>query len=172
MVYGGKSDPQSTQSPHAAREQDNALYMTYVIVRCNRWGRYMRWLKSGRSAGLSPRTLESWWGKLMRDRVQASVSAGDSHGTCPVDSDEAAETTRCVMALPQHLRDTVIEDYVHLGSQEQKAEALGIQPRMFRYRRNEAHVVLLELFNLAAAGLPLEVGVPKRSRPPVLMKNV
>ncbi len=144
---------------------DARLALTYVIVRCNRWGTYMRWMQSGRA--LAPPSVGSWWQKLMRDRVQDGGQ--ETFSACPIDQDEAAETLRCVAVLPRHLLDTCMEEYVFRGVQAQKAEALGITTRAYRMRLAEIHGLLLDLFGAAAAGLPLTVE-PKRGGPkPVQM---
>lgn len=145
--------------------------MTYVMLRLNRWRVYVRWLTSNGVADPAPLPVQSWFGRMMQDRVQQSGRI-NTDSTCPVDIEEARETQACVMALAadhEYLYRTVIEDYLVGGSQEQKAEALGIEVRAFRNRRDAMHVKLLELFNLAAAGLPL-VCERKRGpgRPPVL----
>lgn len=143
----------------------NDLQMTYVMLRLNRWRVYVCWLTSAGVSDPRPAGVVSQWGTLMRDRVQQDRGADTC---CPVDKVEAQETQRCVAALPEYLRDTVVEDYLVGGTQQQKAKALGIQEKAFRNRRMSAHTVLLELFNLAAAGLPLQVITCRRGRPPVV----
>jgi hypothetical protein len=152
-------------------EISNALQMTYVVLRLNRWGVYVRWLTSGGSDPRPPR-LTSWWGKLvMEPNVEQSDRVSLVTRECPVDIDEARETEACVRALPEHLKRTMIEEYLVRGTADQKAQALAIEVRAFRYRRDRAHNLLLGLFNDAAAGLPLEVEEPITGRPPMLVKK-
>lgn len=142
-----------------------SLTMTYVILRCNRLGVYVRWLD--RSGGVSPvpGVPVSSWGLLMRAHVQQSAGGGES--CCPVDIAESQETLRCFRALPEHLFETVLQEYIIGGDCGQKCRALGIERTTLWRRLDQAHVALLELFNLAAAGLPLVLARPLVGRPPV-----
>lgn len=147
----------------------NSLQMTYVMLRLNRWGVYVRWLNSRGVSDPSPRPVVSCMGKLMEGRVQQTGDTSRAYETlCPVDIDEATDTQRCVVALPPWARQTAVEDYLVGGTQEQKARALCISERAFRYRRDLVHTYLLELFNLAAADLPLELMANQGGRPPIV----
>ena len=143
-----------------------SMGMLYIIMRCNRWGWYMRWLSRG-GADPGPRRLCSWWHKLITVRLLQGHNEQEVRDACPVDVEEARETSLCVNALPDYLRDVIVEEYAVGGSAEQKAEALGIKPKSFRDRREHAHVLLLGLFNDAAAGVPLHVPERTRGRPPL-----
>lgn len=132
----------------------------------------MRWLTSRGIDDPRPAPVASWWHKLVTARnVQQVDAVSVNRGECPVDIEEARETQACVVALPEHLRRTMVEEYLVRGTQEQKADALGIEPKAFRARRDRAHHELLGLFNDAAAGLPLVCNLPVRGRPPVLVKQ-
>ncbi|HJT63095.1 MAG TPA: hypothetical protein VJ797_15605 [Burkholderiales bacterium] len=144
-----------------------SLGMLYVIMRCNRWHTYVRWLARGGSDP-RPKHVCSWWHKIITRRlVQDHDRQRNAMDACPVDIEEARETWLCINALPEHLRDTMIEEYAVSGSSEQKAAALGIKPNSFRDRREAAHVMLLALFNDAAAGVPLKTVERTRGRPPL-----
>jgi len=144
-----------------------ALRDMYVILRCIRWGKYVDWMANpGGISDPRPELVRSWWFKVvMVDKVQQGTAQG--RRLCPVDILEAIETQRCVKALPAHLRDTLVEEYVIGGTAEEKAQALGIEPRAFRHRRGVAHVELLGLFNDIACGVDLAAPGPTTGRPPV-----
>ena len=154
-------------------DDGDALQWLYVMMRLNRWAVYVRWL-DGRAPGRDPTppATRSWWFKLvMMTRVQQTVVAGRS--LCPVDVQEAVETQRCIKALADHLRVTVVEDHLVRGSPEEKARALGIDARSFRSRRRVAYAELLGLFNDVACGIDIEAKAavearkPRRGRPPI-----
>lgn len=138
------------------KDAESALQSLYVILRCNRWGAWVRWRANpGGLSDPTPARVRSWWFQVvMVDKVQQLENTG-RRGLCPVDMLEAEETHRCIDALPDHLRDTIVEEYAVGGSAYQKAEALGIDTRTFRHRRCLAHVELLGLFNDAACGVRL-----------------
>lgn len=147
-------------------ESPTTLNMLYVIMRLNRWGMYVRWLARGGSDP-RPKQVVSWWHKIITRRLlQEHDQQQRQIDTCPVDLEEARETWTCIEALPWHLRDVIVEEYAVGGSAEQKAGALDIEPRAFRYRRDRAHVELLGLLVDAAAGVPLTKSEPARGRPP------
>lgn len=79
----------------------------------------------------------------------------DPRDVCPVDIPEAIETQRCVDALPQSLREVIIQEHVMRGTQAQKALALKIDRVTFWRRCQRAYPLLLGLFNDAGAGLDL-----------------
>lgn len=137
---------------------------TYVMYRCNRWGTYTKWLRRAGIVNVTPKSVVSWWGKIVLDGNVANTSIG-ARDVCPVNATEAIETGRCVMALPEHLMLTMVEEHCEIGTQEDKAAALDIDARAFRYRKDAAYALLLELFNLAAAGLPLIVEYQAPGRP-------
>lgn len=140
--------------------------MLFVIMRCNRWGTYVRWLARGGSDP-RPKRVVSWWHKIITSRLLQQPEQRRPIDDCPVNLEEARETWQCIDALPVHLRDVIVEEYGVGGTADQKAEALGIKANSFRDRRENAHALLLGLFNDAAAGLPLRVPCRTRGRPPV-----
>lgn len=149
---------------------DNVAFQTYVILRCNRWGFTQRWVTRLGVTDPRPFPMTSWWGPIVLDGNVEQLGIETVRDICPWNLDEAAETARCVMALPEYLRDTLVEEYVKRGTKTQKATRLGIEPRAYRKRLTIAHVLLLDLFNAAAVGLPLEVdyrppGRPKKGEP-------
>lgn len=136
---------------------------TYVIARCARWGTYVRWLQWSRVMVGRPRGVVSWWGKLVLDgNIEQIMLVREP---APVSVPEALETGNCIMALPAHLRDAVVEEHGAGGKQWEKAEALGIDVSTLLRRLDTAYPLLLELFNLAAAGLPLECNYRGPGRP-------
>lgn len=140
--------------------------MTYVMLRLNRWAVWVRWENSRGVGDPRPRRVVSCMGKLMQARVEQTGEASSAFAAlCPVDVQEAVETGRCVRALPEWARRTVVEDYLVGGTAEQKAEALGITDRALRKRRDAVHTMCLELFNLAAAGLELVCAAREATRP-------
>lgn len=141
---------------------------TYVISRLCRWATYVRWLSRG---GVDPRPahLRSWWGKLVSARNPRPEGEPAVSDVCPVDVVEARETRVAIDALPEHLRETVIEEYLIGGTAKQKADALGVDERTLRRRRDQAHTLLLGLFNDIAAGLPPVCEPVKLGRPPIAM---
>lgn len=140
---------------------------TYVISRLCRWATYVRWLSRG---GVDPRPayLRSWWGKLVQARNPRPEGEPAVSDVCPVDIIEARETRRAIDALPEHLRETIIEEYLIGGTQKQKAEALHIDERTLRRRREQAHGLLLGLFNDIAAGLEPRCEPTAVGRPPIV----
>ncbi len=154
-------------------DDGDALQCLYVIMRLNRWAVYVRWLDNrGGGRDPTPPRARSWWFKLvMMTRVQQTTVPGRS--LCPVDAGEAIETQRCIKALPEHLRMTVVEDHLVRGAPEEKAHALGIDCRTFRQRRRVAYRELLGLFSDVAAGIDIEARAaaeesrPRRGRPPI-----
>jgi hypothetical protein len=141
----------------------NVSPQTYVMARCARWGTYVRWLSWTRIAPSKPKSVVSWWGKLVLDgNIEQLMMAREA---APVSIPEAIETGNCVMALPAHLRDAVVEEYAVRGKQSEKAEALGIDTDTLRRRLETAYPLLLELFNCAAASLPLECNYRGPGRP-------
>lgn len=145
----------------------NDLQMTYVIMRLVRWSRYVRWLHRG---GTDPRPahLRSWWGKLVQAKNPRPEIGPAVADVCPVDVAEALETWKCVKALPEHLYETMVEEYLIGGTQQQKAEALAVDVRTVLRRREQAHTLLLGLFNDVAAGIEPVCEVSKLGRPPLV----
>jgi hypothetical protein len=144
---------------------DDIAFRTYVILRCNRLGRFARWAEGLGVADPRPADMRSWWGPIVMDGNVEQSGFDSLRDICPVDIIEADETRRCILALPNHLRDTIIQEYVVCGKQAQKARALGIHVRTYRHRLNVAHTLLLDLFNAVAADLPLEVNYQPPGRP-------
>lgn len=142
----------------------NDLQMTYVIMRLVRWSRYVRWLHRG---GTDPRPahLRSWWGKLVQAKNPRPEIGPAVADVCPVDVAEALETWKCVKALPEHLYETMVEEYLIGGSSVQISDALGIDTSTLWRRRNLAHSLLLGLFNDVAAGIEPVCEAPKVGRP-------
>lgn len=124
---------------------------TYVVLRCWRWGTYVRWLSRVGVGSVEPRKVVSWWGKIVLEgNVEQLAIAREP---APVNIPEAIETGKCVMLLREPLRDAIIQEHAFRGTQTEKAKALKID-RSTHYRRCEAaYVELLGLFNDAAAGL-------------------
>lgn len=136
-----------------------------VVRRLTRWGLAKRWLTRVGITNPKPANPISWWGPCVLDGNVEQIGIESMRDVCPWDLDEARETDLCVHALPGHLSATVIEEYMHTGERERKAWRLGIEERAMRLRLRQAHVLLLELFNLAAAGLPLECSYRGPGRP-------
>jgi DNA-directed RNA polymerase specialized sigma24 family protein len=132
----------------------SVLPLTHVIWRCNRYGAYIRWLNRGSLRVYGPQQVRSAWGAVMQGKVQQNgAPAGDS---CPVNAAEALETGRCIAALPDEMREAIIQEHVIGGTQQEKADYLKIDRTTFWRRCERAYPRLLEMMNLAAAGLPLE----------------
>lgn len=132
----------------------NVQPLTYVMYRCNRYGTYLRWLQRGSVRSHGPQQVRSQWGNIMQGRVeQIMAPAGDA---CPVNAAEALETGRCIAALPEDMREAIIQEHVIGGTQQKKADALGVDRTTLWRRCERAYPRLLELMNLAAAGLPLD----------------
>lgn len=144
---------------------DNVAFQTYVILRLSRLGRFVRWVDGLGVRNPKPADVISWWGPIVMNGNVEQTGLESIRDICPVDIVEAEETRRCIIALPQHLFETVIQEYVVCGKQAQKAHALDIDVSTFRRRLTVAHAVLLDLFNAAAAGLPLEANYPSPGRP-------
>lgn len=143
---------------------NDVLHATYVIMRCARLARFVRWVEGLGVKDPRPPLTSSWWGPIVLNGnvEQLGLSVKD---TCPVDIAEAVDTRSCIMALPDHLKDAVITEYFLNGRQSDKAGRLAIEVRAYRRRLQQAHTLLLELFNLSAADLPLEVDYRGPGRP-------
>ena len=127
---------------------------TYVVMRCYRWGVWVRWKDSQNVACPKPKQVISWWGKTIMDgNVEQVGIAKTPDAICPVDTEEAQETHACVFRLPDELKEAMIQEYVIGGTQQQKARACAVDRTTFWRRCERAHVLLLELMNLAAADL-------------------
>lgn len=150
------------------KDSESAYQSLYVILRLNRWGIWVRWRANpGGVSDPMPARVKSWWFKLVMvgkiEQIDRSPRA-----VCEVDVLEAEETQRCIMALPDHLRDTIVEEYAVGGTADQKAQALGIDTRTFRHRRCVAHVELLGYFNDIAVGIvPAKREAARNARPPI-----
>lgn len=144
---------------------DNVAFQTYVILRCNRWGLTMRWITRLGVTDPRPFPVSSWWGPIVLDGNVEQLGIDSVRDVCPWNPQEAEETLKCVEALPEYLRDTLVEQYVKRGTQAEKAARLGIEPRAFRRRLSIAHGYLLDLFQAAAVGLPLEIDYRAPGRP-------
>lgn len=85
-------------------------------------------------------------GQVIAEREQA----------CPVDRQEAGETTRCIAVLPGDLRRWVVEVYVKGGTVRQQMRALCIMGMWTYYTlQHHAYDELLGYFNDLAAGVSL-----------------
>lgn len=144
---------------------DAVAHQTYVIYRLTRWGLTKRWLSRVGVRNPKPSGMNSWWGPIVLDGNVEQSGFESIRDVCPWNLDEARETDLCVNALPSHLGETVIEEYQRTGSRELKADRLGIDDSTMRRRLSQAHVLLLDLFNGAAAGLPLECKYRGPGRP-------
>jgi hypothetical protein len=133
-----------------AERSDGDYFQLYVIMRCSRWGEYVRWKDSVGLPDPKPKHVRSSYGLLLNGNVQQLEPT--NRDVCRVDIAEAIETGICIDRLPAHLKETVESEYSKVGTRVQKAAALGIETRTFRYRLTSAHALLLGLFNDAAAG--------------------
>lgn len=131
----------------------SVLPLTHVIYRCNRYGTYIRWLNHVSVRQSGPKPVRSQWGSIMQGRIE---QIGGPVELCPVSAEEAMQTGLCIMALPKELREAIVEEHVVGGTQQQKADHLQIDRTTFWRRCQAAYPKLLELMNLAAAGLPLD----------------
>jgi hypothetical protein len=145
----------------------DSTMIALVILRLNRWAVYLRWLGGSGVSDPRPRPVISNYALVMRDRVQNSYRVDTS---CPVNVAEAQRTSAVICSLEDHLRLTIIEDYIVGGTQKQKALALGIEPRTFRHRQHTLYAILPPLFERADLGLPLGDPPPRLGRPPAKVK--
>lgn len=132
---------------------------SYVEARLGRWGIYQRWLRrgklAGRAIGLAP-PASWWWSLVMQPNVQGrgqQILTPDP--PCPVDREEADETTRCIAVLPGKLRRWIVEAYVIMGTVEQQMKALRCCRWTYYSWRGRAYHELLGYFNDVAADVPL-----------------
>lgn len=139
---------------------------TYVIYRLTRWGFAKRWLTRVGVKNPKPSGMNSWWGPIVLDGNVEQIGLESMHDVCPWNLDEMRETDLCVNALPGHLSAAVAEEYLKTGDRETKAARLGLDPSAMRRRLRIAYPLLLDLFNAAAAGLPLDVDYRAPGRPP------
>lgn len=152
-------------SARVAEDVSGAEFQDHVVRRLTRWGLTKRWLTRVGVTNPKPANPISWWGPSVLNGNVEQIGIESIRDVCPWDLDEARETDLCVHALPSHLSATVIEEYMHTGERERKAWRLGIDERTMRRRLSQSHILLLELFNCAAAGLPLECGYQGPGRP-------
>lgn len=150
---------------------DDVAFQTYVILRCNRLGQFARWFEGLGVADPKPQKVTSWWGAIVMNGNVEQLGLDSIRDVCPVDIIEADETQRCILALPDYLKDTIVQEYVVCGKQAEKAHFLGIDTRTYRRRLSRAHIILLDFFNAAAAGLPLELPPQTGPRPKPLPCN-
>lgn len=143
---------------------DNVAFQTYVILRCNRWGYTKRWLTRVGISNPVPTDVNSSWALWLNGNVE-QIGIESVRDVCPWNLDEARETDVCVNALPGHLSVAVVEEYVKTGTRELKAHRIGIDASTMRRRLTVAHTLLLDLFNAAAAGLPLQCDYRAPGRP-------
>jgi hypothetical protein len=161
----GRCNPERSKEQHLTSIPSTPLTHLYVKLRCTRWGLVSRWKGRVGVSNPVPEEMTSWWGAVVLDGNVEQQGLESVRDVCPWDLEEAAETQQCVDALPDWLRDTVTEEYCKPGNRELKAIRLGIDARQMRRRLDRAHVLLLELFNLSAADLPLEVDYRPPGRP-------
>lgn len=147
------------------RIPDDVAHQTYVIYRLTRWGLTRRWLTRVGVTNPKPQPARSWWGPCVLNGNIEQTGIESVRDVCPWNLDEARETGVCVNALPGHLSAAVEEEYVKRGTRGEKSKRLGIDDSTMRRRLSLAHVLLLELFNCAAAGLPLECSYRGPGRP-------
>lgn len=145
---------------------DDVAHQTYVIYRLTRWGLAKRWVANAGVRNQKPAKIQSAWGPMWIDGNVEQIGIESTRDVCPWNLDEMRETDLCVNALPGHLSAAVEEEYMKKGDRELKAARLGIDPSSMRRRLSTAHILLLDLFNAAAAGLPLEVDYRAPGRPP------
>lgn len=134
----------------------NALQHLYCILRCNRWGVYVRWSQRNVARNPKPAEMRSWWGPIVLDGNVEQDRPPSAYSLCPVDVAEALETQACIDKLPKHLKRAMIQEHVLQGTQRQKANALEIDRTSFWRRCERAYQLLLGMFNDAGAGLPIE----------------
>lgn len=131
---------------------------TYVDGRLNRWG---AWYHAQARPG--PKAVRSQMAGIL-----AKAGDGEIRARVVFDNSEALETDAAVYRLrdiERGLFDAVIEYWIKSGTVEQKARALGIQPRAFYYRLDRAKLQLLGIFNDIAAGLPFGAPADVEDRP-------
>lgn len=145
---------------------NDVAHQTYVIYRLTRWGMATRWLANAGIPNQKPAEVQSAWGPMWIDRNVEQIGIESTRDVCPWNLDEARETGLCINALPGHLSAAVEEEYLRKGDREVKAARLGIEPSAMRRRLTLAYPLLLDLFNAAAAGLPLECDYRAAGRPP------
>lgn len=147
-------DPLAREGSASLTTRGNALEHFYVIQRCNRWGTYALWHRNTGMRETKPKPMRSWWGPIVLDGNVEQLGR-DARDVCPVDIAEALETGKCVLALPPHLRLAVTAEHTHSGTQEQKAQALGISRTTYWRRCQEAYTLLLGIMNDVAAQAPI-----------------
>src|SRR4051812_40610145 len=103
---------------------NDEYFSLYVVMRCNRWGEYMRWRDSAGENDPKPRHVTSWYGPMIYTGNIEQLGP-TNRDVCRVDIAEALETDLCIARLPEHLRQTVESEYSKVGTRVQKAAALG-----------------------------------------------
>jgi len=119
---------------------------SYCIMRCNRWGTYVRWLEYSGIFACGPKPLKASWGPLILDR-NVPRSWVDPRELCPVDAIEALETDRAVRRLPSDLCYILSVEHISFSSQQAKAELLNMSRTTYWRRCGEAYGLLLGLMN-------------------------
>lgn len=130
---------------------------TYVEARLGRWGLYQRWLRRGGSHP-GPRPVISWYGPMVLDphvQERGKGAAIVPMSACPVDLDEARETTRCIAILKREQRKIIVELYVWSARPVDVIKAVGCSKQTFYNRLYAGYADLLGYFNDVAAGVPL-----------------
>jgi hypothetical protein len=151
---GADSDEAGVARP-SVKTPENALQHLHVMLRCNRWGTYVRWSHRTLSKNPKPQGMNSWWGPIVFDGNVEQIGIESVRDICPVNIDEALETDRCVKLLPDKLRKAMLQEHVIRGTQAQKAAALGIDRTTFWRHCERAYVLLLGMFNDVAAQVPV-----------------
>lgn len=136
-------------------EADAGVLELYVVLRCNRLRNFERWVSGIGIKDPRPAGVISWWSPIVMEGNVEQIGFATLRGVCPVNLEEALETRNCIIALPDYLKDAIIQEYIVGGTRLQKARNLEIEPRAFKNRLRVAHGMLLELFKLADEGLPL-----------------
>lgn len=156
LLPPGQTPAHPASAPHGAarrevRTPEFALQHLYVILRCNRWGTYVRWSHRTLARDPAPQDTRSWWGPIVLDGNVEQIGLASVLDLCPVDIPEALETGTCVERLPDHLRKAMLQEHVIRGTQAQKSRALEIERTAFWRRCERAYVLLLGMFNDEAA---------------------
>ncbi len=124
----------------------------YINKRLNDWA---RWKLSDRATVRHMLGAKSCWPRMLGEAE--STETVRQHGTLvPLNDLECCQTDKAICALPDELRDTVIEFYTRrAGTVETIAKRLGISRATLFRRIDQAHSHILGSLNDLAAGMAL-----------------